>query len=112
MEHGRFGKTPWLAEIPCKVSKGMFSSEVSILVTFPNGEVMSGWFDKGYVRFEGELTKESEIDGRFRVEVIEEAKDSLLIRLGDTGHQILQGSPRVRVPKNFLLPQSESAQPA
>ncbi len=98
-----------ISEVPCEVAPGMFNDEVVVLIELPSGEVVTGLFDRSYVSFEGQLDKNAEIEGKFGVEIIEEDRDTVLIQFtGNPGLHLINGFPRARVPKDFLLPQVES----
>ncbi len=95
-----------ISEVPCEVNPGMFKDEVVVSIKLPNDKMVAGLFDKSYVSFEGQLDKNAEIEGKFEVEIIEEHEDSVLIQFtSNPGRHLINGFPRARVPKDFLLPQ-------
>ncbi len=97
-----------ISEVPCEVTPGMFNDEIVVSIELPSGEVVTGLFDKSYVSFEGQLDKNAEIEGKFGVEIIEEDEDTVLIQFtNNPGRHLINGFPRARVPKDFLLPQVE-----
>ena len=97
-----------ISEVPCEIYPGMFNDEIVVSIELPSGELVSGLFDKSYVSFEGQLDKDVGIEGRFGVEIIEEDEDAVLIQFtSNPGRHLINGFPRARIPKDFLLPQVE-----
>lgn len=96
--------------VPCKVQRGWFSSEVAVTIESPDGKKYSGFFDESYVSVGQEIKSDSEIEGRFSVEIIEEKDNSVLVEFSrNPAQHLMPNTPsRAWLPKSFLLPQEEA----
>jgi hypothetical protein len=87
------------ATLDCLVTPGLFSSEVGVLITLADGRQVSALVDKRQVVTLEELRRGEKTQGRVKVAVISEEKDSVII---DLPQPTLSNGPRLRVSKNAL----------
>jgi len=87
------------ATISCKVSPGMFSTERGVLIELPDGRKISTFVDKRLVIVDREPDPNGEVEGRIKVSIVKDGKDSVVVDLPQPG---LREGTRMIVPRGLL----------
>lgn len=77
----------------------MFSSERGVLVELPDGRKVTALVDKRHVIVDKDPQPGGEVEGRVKVFIVEQKRDSVIVDLPQPG---LTEGPRLKVPKTFL----------
>jgi len=95
----RSSGTPIQGTLPCRISRGIFSSERGVRVTLPTGREVCTIVDKEHVHPDQDVPPGQEIEGRVNVRVVELREDSALVDLPQPA--VMQGT-RIEIPRTML----------
>ena len=95
------------ASIPCRVARGMFSNERSVLLDLPGEERLSVLVDEKNVHVAHDPDIDEEVDGRLDVRIVADEGDSFVVDMPQpslTQEEALYAAPdafevRFRVPR-------------
>lgn len=83
----------------CRVLRGMFSDEYAVIVKTLEGQLLSFFIPKEFVQIARSLSETEEIEGKVRVDVLDEDGNTRIIGLP---REPFEGSRFARVAKEVL----------